>query len=88
MKEKGFRNPNIDNNKIDKKFFQEIKCNCPKCNDSRYEIMDGDSDYFPPFEELKGGKISVSLGTISDIEREELFKRLGPAAKNNFENDY
>ena len=56
------------------------KCNCPTCLDSRYEKfnrVDEDSIYSPPFEELKGGKIFVSLDEISATEKEELFKRFG-----------
>ena len=69
---------------------EDTICHCPTCNDSRYEFFNkvsenGDCIYIPPFEELKGGKIYVSLDAISDIEKEELWKRLGPSLKKDFE---
>ena len=66
-------------------------CGCYACRDSRYEkfnVVDEDCIYSPPFEELKGGKVFVSLDAISDIESEELWKRLGPSLKKDLdEND-
>ncbi len=83
-KGKSYHSPQADKT-IDATTANTI-CNCPTCFDSRYEKFNEvgrDSIYAPPFEELKGGKIYVSLDAISDIEKEELWKRLGPSLNKN-----
>jgi hypothetical protein len=89
----------LNTKKFDYKGFSSSKnkkkdflCYCPTCKDSRYEFFNkvsenGDSIYIPPFEELKGEKIYVSLDAMSNIEKEELLKRLGPRHDVVMEND-
>ena len=59
---------------------------CPFCGGritTGYELFnkvheDSVSDYYPEFDELKGGQIFVNLNSISEEERLEISKRLGP----------
>jgi hypothetical protein len=74
---------------------KDIECNCYCCRDSRYEKFnqvdeDGDSVYAISLEDLpQNGRTYIALDTtISETEREELWKRLGPSQKNNLEDVY
>ena len=58
-----------------------------KYEDLNFVSNDGDSIYALPIEQLQGRQVYISEDTIRDIVKEELDKRLGPAIKNNFEND-
>jgi hypothetical protein len=58
-------------------------CSTCTCNDSEYETFniihkDSIAHYTAPLDELRGGKLFVSLDSISEEERNELWKRLGP----------
>lgn len=63
-------------------------CRTCKCNGSEYETFnivhkDSIAHYTAPLDELRGGKLFVSLDSISQEEKLELTKRFGyPTAKS------